>query len=172
MIVWIATAAALLLNTLLVVLGRGTFINAVLAVAFPVYVGAPALVVAFIAFMLRRRYASAGTVARISAAIGCVAVSALASLPVGAAVASHDIRDAETYCESFIPQIQAYKRTHGEYPRQLSLAAIRRARPRLIRDRLFYSSDTSAFYFSFEDPRGLLNTMEYSSKTAQWVEGR
>jgi hypothetical protein len=107
-------------------------------------------------------------VARASAGIALVAGSSLVSLPVGAALCERDIGAAKGYCESLVPRLESYRRTHGSYPTDVRLVGDVAPPPRLLADGTYYTTTGSGFRFSFVNPSGLMDGYEYDSSTGRW----
>jgi hypothetical protein len=105
-----------------------------------------------------------------SALVAVISASTLISLLPGNALAKRDIAAAKTYCESLIPEIDAYQRAHGAYPLDISLITRSSDVPRLLRGFRYYLSDGSEFSMSFVDPRGIMNFIGYNSHVRTWSE--
>src|SRR5262245_38429059 len=150
----IVILGSILLNAVLVVIGRGSFAHVISVIMLIVYIAVPTTLVALVCLLAARRYQSptARVIARIAFGLAFALFSTLASLPVGAVILDHDIDVAQRYCESLMPRLEEHKAKHGEYPREIGSITNLPEPPRLIRGESFYSTSGAEFRFSFVDP--------------------
>jgi hypothetical protein len=156
--------ASAVVNSALLLVGRGGFGHSFVTMVIAVYLGIPLIVIGWIVV---------GPVARrsgqITALAGAVCISGVISLAPGRWMAQHDIAAAKRYCDALILQVDEYEREHGSYPHDLSLLRRDPDVPHLARS-LSYWSDGSGFGFDMGDPRGIMNFISYTSANRQWRE--
>ena len=168
--VFFAVLASALVNAVAIAAGRGSFAHYLAVFALGIYVGVPAAVICLCSWLVRDRFPFAGRMARGAGLVACVSASALLSLVPGTALAKRDIAAARSYCDSLIPAIDQYQRTHGVFPSNIVFVAKDREVPRLLRGVTYYWSDGNEFIINFGDPRGMMNFIGYSSETRRWSE--
>ena len=167
---WLVVVASALLNGVAIVAGRGSFYHLLAVLGAAIYVGVPALIGFVCSRLVRERVPLARRLAPVAGAVALVSASTLLSLVPGAAVARRDIAAARSYCESLIPAIDEYQRTHGAFPSNIVFVAKDREVPRLLRGVTYYWSDGTEFTINFGDPRGMMNFIGYNSETRRWSE--
>ena len=177
---WLLVSAAVLgivVCALAAWVGRGTFIHYVYAFGVGLYLAAPALLVALgmvvYVMVLGRR-----EVLRIhgffGGALGVAFVAAMLPLSyfAGLIFLGLDVRRAKVCCEYLVPRLEEWCATNGDYPDRIELVEPNsRERPRLPRDRSFYSASEEPRYFYFEvsDPSQLgFAGHVYSSNGDDW----
>ena len=158
---------AALLNVAMVVILRGGFGHTVLAGIVALWLGIPAVLVGGAVYAVGHHSQRARRIGARIAVCGVVCISGIISIPPGNWLLGRDIAAAELYCEPLIVQIDAYYRTHGSYPPDLSAFHDDRHRPLLIGS-LRYWSNGSTFGLDINDPRGMMNWIGYSSTDRQW----
>jgi hypothetical protein len=169
MIVGIALASVVL-NGVALLAGRGSWGHGLLVLGIAIYIAAPALVGAMLAFCFRHRWRFARRVALIAGAVAVVSASLPLSLIPSGAIANRDIAAAKEYCETVFPAIEQYRRMNGVYPRDLSVIQRSPQVPRLMRRFPWYWSDGSRFEIFLIDPRGLMSFISYDSQTGRWTD--
>ena len=169
--IMLTATSSILLTLAFVLLGRGSFFHWV-AVGALVVVAAAAALAGILAFAV----SNIGPSPRIRAAawisLGLAAVlgSTLASLPLGNMILRSDVHAAKEYCESLVPRLEEHRRLHGTYPRDINAVGYTPDPPRLLRERMYYSSDGSSYSFDFTNPSGLLNGFRYDSDSRKWYD--
>jgi hypothetical protein len=166
----IAGALALLLNVLLVIFGRGSFLHIVFVFGAVVYIAVPGVVAGVVFWRVRQRGPTVRVLAKLAFAVSAVAASTIISGLVGTAVLARDIANAKRYCESLIPKLEQYRSAHGIYPTDLSALRDRGVPPRLLRDEDYYHSNGLGYSFSFGDPGGMMNGFARDQQSANWEE--
>jgi len=167
---YLALTAWLVLATLFVFCGRGSFGQGILLVmatlaAFGCWAVGGLLLL--IAGRTRSRWREAGRTALV---IGTVLFGSWASLPFGIMLNHRDIAEAKAFCEGLIPAIERFKTATGRYPESPPGLDKHIVWPRLIDKGYFYQADANGYGFDFIDPSGMLNGFEYSSSTGEWLE--
>ena len=165
-----AFAAAVVLNLLLTVFGRGSFFHTILAVGIAAYAGLPAFIAGTVFYALRARYRRAQRISVLCWTVSAVAVSLLVSLWAGTYLALRDIADAQDYCDAIVVRLDEVHQSTGHYPSDLSAVRHDGDGPRLVRQSLSYSSDGNQFELTFSDPRGIMNGLAFRSRDRRWVE--
>lgn len=166
----LSVAAAVGLNAVATLAGRGSFPQMIVVVGTAAYIGLPALIVSLVLYALRSRYGRARSVAVVAAAVAAVALSLLTSLPLGHLVANRDLAGAKAYCERIIAGLEEHKQTTGAYPPDVARWWTSGDGPPLLRHSLSYSTDGGDFELTFVDPRGLMGYVSYRSRERRWVE--
>ena len=165
-----ALIASILVNTAFAVVGRGSFTHGIGVIALVAYIGLPALVFGIGAFAVGFHLPGAKTLSRYALAFAFLMWSTLISLPVGSILLEHDIEAAKGYCESLIPELEAYRTTHGTFPANIAMVADKPTLPRLLSKSSYYWSDGAKFCFSFGNPAGMMNGFVYDSDSNRWSE--
>ena len=148
--------------------GRGSFIHVIVALAAVFYVGLPLAAIGGVLFLLRRRVSTPSWLPRVSnVVVGSILGLAL-SWPVGMFLLETDIHSAKVYCGRLIGKIEEFRAKRGRYPQSLTEVQPLEKLPRLLRERSFYGSDGQSYSFSFVDPSGMMNGFEFNSKTRRW----
>jgi hypothetical protein len=169
---WISvTAAAVIANAAIAMIGRGSFLPAFIVVSMAMAIAVPAFVLAFIFFFFRRRSPRCARVFRWAAILGVVFASCLPSLPAGYLVAGYDIANAKAYCEALAPKLEAYHSRSGSYPRDILLVVDTSNCPRLLRSPTFYYNAGPTYVFFFDDPHGFFHTWSWDSARREWMLG-
>ena len=113
--------ASVLLNVVLVLLGRGSFGHWFLAMVLATWIAGYALLLAGGLYVIGYWAPRLRRSARIVAIITLVCVSGVVSLAPGPWVVEHDIDAAKRYCNALIVQIDDYQRAPGSYPVDVSV---------------------------------------------------
>ena len=164
----LSLAASCAINLAMVFLGRGSFhqglvVVLIMLVALPI-LGIGALILRFGASPDSRRFA------KYVIAFGCAAGSSLISLPIGSIVNWYDIEQARAFCDRLRPELERHRQRTGRYPERLPHEVVRGLLPRLLRDREFYRPSGTFYTISFIDPSGMLNGLDFDSRTGEWSE--
>jgi hypothetical protein len=163
--------ASAVLNALALYFGRGWWVHMVGVLAAMAWIGAPALVIGAVLWVVGFRYPAARRSAMVAFVAGVVVASTIASVLVGQLVVSYDIARAKAYCETFIPAIEQYRRAHGTYPRDLrAIPQMAGSPPRLAGQGCQYTAVESGFTFTLLDPRRLMAFISYRDSERAWVE--
>jgi len=133
-------------------------------------IGAPAFLVAWIAFQVSKRQTR--LVAK-AIAVGCFVLLQLIGLIMGKSLYKSDVTQAKKFCESLTPQIDDVKKKYGRYPPNLDrILPANTKYPRLIssQDTKFYWATPRVYGFSFIDPHrlGSKDKLCYSSDRREW----
>jgi hypothetical protein len=166
----VAICASVLLNLVLLLLGRGSFGHWFLALVLATWIAGYALLLAGGLYVIGYWAPRVRRAARIVAIIALVCVSGVISLAPGHWMVEHDIVAAKRYCEALIVQIDDYKRAHGSYPVDMSVLHPDPNVPLLLRGDWpsIYQNHDSRFSINFTDPRGIMNWIGYDSSTREW----
>ena len=156
---------AVIVNVVLIFVGRGSFLHMVGVMGLVVWVALPAGAVAGLLYFMKRR----GRFARVTFAIACVALSTIVSAVGGTFLLQHDIAQAKAFCESLVPKLEQHRAKTLSYPDRIE-AIDRRTPPRLLRDGDYYSGSPNAYSFSFSDPGGMMNGFAWDSHAGRWEE--
>jgi hypothetical protein len=166
--IFLIVIGSILLNFALAEFGRGAFGHGIIVIGLIAYIAVPATLLGLVGVALGQPLSNARTMSRIAFAVALVATSTLVSLPIGTAKLEQDIQAAEGYCESLIPRLEAHKRQHGMYPSDLGSVGELAEPPRLLKDWPYYGTNGSEFWFSFDNPAGMMNGYMYDSRTKRW----
>jgi hypothetical protein len=163
-----ALASALLLNLVLLVLGRGSFGHWLLAVA-AVVIGVALIVVGeampvLLASPAVRRAGRAGI------AFGAILVSSVVSLAVGVFLNEREIAHAQHYCAALAPSLERFRQQNGRYPEDLTQVGVGGRPPWLLRGHDFYKAYNNGlgYRFDFIDPSSLLAGYTFDSRSGTW----
>ncbi|PPD49737.1 MAG: hypothetical protein CTY16_03125 [Methylobacter sp.] len=160
----------LVLASLILWVGRGTFGAFMLGLAFAVFVGLPSFFIAlagFVAGKLLNKQQWLGY-ARKGMAVSGFIVALVIPLWGSSEVARHDVRQAQAFCEALAPVLDAQKASAGAYPANLAKLMPPKGLPWLFKDDSFYFSDGLMFKFSVPDEAGLMGGWEYTSSNRTW----
>lgn len=165
----IAIAASVVLNAVLILWGRGSFLAATIPLGTSLWIGLPLLILSgvFCSIAARRNRVRFMNVCAGGIAVALVIFSTLLSLPLGKRVLAHDLRRARTFCESLIPQLEQSKAENGNYPRDIR-GMLGGRRPPSLLGSSFYQSDGTSFTFIISDPGTIMGGVEFNSQTKGW----
>jgi hypothetical protein len=167
----IVIAAACVINLALIVLGRGSrgqFIVLFLILS----IGLLALCIGSLLLLAAKLGWTSPALRRLATRaiiVGGIAWSCLVSVPFGILVSRYDIWQAMSFCDQLHPALDEYKRTTGRYP--ASVSEVSKGRPPwLLRDGRFYLTSDDQYGFIIMDPAGMLEGVEYDSRSGLWSE--
>lgn len=165
----VAILASVVLNTILLLWGHGTFIAVVLAMAISFWIGLPLLLLSAVgvAIAARKNWVRFMNISSCGIATALVIFSTLLSVPAGKRILAHDLRMAQSFCEELIPLIEQHKNETGSFPQKIVAQIDERRPPRLI-DAQFYQSDGTNYYFIINDPGTIMGGYEFSSNRREW----
>ena len=86
---------------------------------------------------------------------------------------SAQVMDAQQFCESIIPKIEAEYEKTGSYPDNLdSILSPSQRLPTLLRKRgpSFYESQGDIYYFLFQEPMAIAFKRCYNSRMKSWMD--
>ncbi|MCF7955939.1 MAG: hypothetical protein K9M75_09075 [Phycisphaerae bacterium] len=164
--------SCVLLNVLLTVFGRGSFLHGIIVIGVCLYIGLPLLIVSGVSNYIGKVKFSgkALAVSQYSFYFAVLLWSSVISVYLGGIWLEHDISTAKVYCESLVPDLDDYKVVNGHYPESLTAVSDQTVVPRLLMEDSYYRSFGDSFEFSFDDPGGMMNGFAFSSKDRQWYE--
>jgi len=91
-------------------------------------------------------------------------------LLLGAHLAAVDTRNAERFCESLVPKLEAWKQSRGSYPEKIEQVVENNSSlPRLLRSTPFYESEGTNFEFTVPDSPSLFRIRIYDSGNKSWT---
>ena len=91
------------------------------------------------------------------------------SILPGIYVAKYDVNNAKKYCESLIPQIEAYHAEHGHYPHDCSELELPEEKPRLIDDECYKSDHSGGYILYFRDHTEFCSSYEWHNSSIIWI---
>lgn len=165
----VAIGASVLLNAILILWGRGSFVSAILPLGVSLWIGLPLIVLsaALYSVAARRNNFRFMKICSGGVIVALVIFSTLASLPVGERLLARDMNRAKAFCEALIPRLEQSKARDGTYPRDIAAVLDRRRTPGLLQHQ-FYWSDGTNFTFVIGDPGTIMGGVEYDSRSKGW----
>jgi hypothetical protein len=169
---FVPAGAALLALTLVgALLGRGSLahfgVGGVVGAVFGLF-GVACLIVAGFARRFSEPRAWHGRFRSVGVAALVVAAGAWASYAVGLVVSARDVRVGRAWCESRVPELDAWRARTGHYPDALTeLGITDRDLPRVCRRDVYLSTGTR-FSFEFADPSAVLAWWSFDSEDRVW----
>ena len=169
----VAAGIALILNVVVLKVGRGSYLHISLVLQGILFVGLPAFVVSLVLMCIgmekRPRLFAAGYAANL---VSVVTFLMIISACAGLFVATADIKDARRYCERLIPRLEKYNADTGSYPATIDAVASRENEPRLLKGVQFYIPQADGYLLEFRMPQKRNEMMEYSSWKGRWERRR
>ena len=165
----VAILASVVLNTILLLWGHGTFIAVVLAMATSFWIGLPLLLLSAVGFAIaaRKNLVRLKKISACGIVTAFVIFSTLLSIPAGKRILADDLRMAQAFCEELIPIIEQHRNETGSFPQKIVYQIDKQRTPRLI-DAQFYQSDGTNYYFIINDPGTIMGGFEFSSDRKEW----
>ncbi len=165
----VALAISIVLNTIAVKVGRGSYGHVMLVVQGILLIGAPAFIASLILMILGREkrwnlFLVGYALNLFSLVVGLMIVSAF----IGLLVASGDVKDARAYCEALVPRLEKYKEETGRYPDDVNAVSVRQHEPLLLKGSRYYLSQAEGYVIEFKDPSTKQRVVEYSSWRKEW----
>jgi hypothetical protein len=165
-----ALAISIMLNTIGVKVGRGSYEYTMLVVKCILLAGVPLFVISLALMVIGREkrwnlFLAGYALNLLSLVIGLMIVSAF----VGLFVASSDVKSAKAYCQALVPRLQKYKEDTGTYPEDISAVSAREHEPLLLRESRFYIPQADGYVMEFRDPSTQRRVFEYRSWTGEWT---
>jgi hypothetical protein len=168
---WVVVALAISagLNTVAVMVGRGTYEHIMFVLHGILFVGVPAFVAGLILMIMGREkrwnlFLAGYALNLVSLVAGLMVVSAF----VGLFIADRDVKETKEYCEWLVPQLEKYKQDKGQYPDDIDKIISRGLEPPLLLGSTFYSKAGDGYVMEFKDPSTRQRMVEYSSWKKQW----
>lgn len=166
----LALSAAVVLNAVLILLGRGSFLVMFLVLCSSVYAGAPLFLLSVLVFLLaafkKNSKLRSMAVQGITAAL--VILSTLLSIPLGNKVLAYDLRTAQSFCEELMPRLEEIRSRTGSYPKELAVLLKGKSLPWLL-DSRFYQSDGASYRLLIYNPGIFLGGgLVYNSEEKKW----
>ena len=165
----IAIAATVMLNTILILWGRGSFLAAIIALGASFWIGLPVIIVSAVCFAIaaRRNSARLMSIAGSGIAAGLVIFSTLLSIPIGNKFVDHDVHEAKAFCEDLVPKMELIREQTGGYPRDISALLGGIYLPHLFEPR-WYHCDGTNFSFTIVDPGTIMGGWSYDNQRKKW----
>jgi len=118
----IANVASLVLNAILVLWGRGSFLVAVLSIGVSLWIGLPLLILSCVFFSIasRKNRTRFMNMSGYCFAVALITFSTILSIPIGGKLLAHDIRKAKAFCEDLVPKLNKVKNDTGAFPKDIS----------------------------------------------------
>jgi hypothetical protein len=166
----VALAISIILNSIGVKVGRGSYEYIMLVVKGILFIGVPAFA-GGLALMVAGRekrwglFLAGYALNLISLIIGMMIISAF----VGLFVASNDVKSAKAYCQTLVPRLEKYKEDVGTYPDDIGRVSAREHEPLLLKRSQFYIPQADGYVMEFRDPSTERRMFEYRSWTGQWT---
>jgi hypothetical protein len=167
---WVVVALVIsaVLNTIAVMVGRGSYEHITLVLYGILLVGFPTFVASLILMIMGQKRWNlffAGYVLNLVSLVVCLMI---ASGFIGLFVASRDVKDAKAYCESLVPRLEKYKDDKGEYPEQIDEIVSRGTEPEMFLGKPFYMKVGKGYSFEFRHPSKKMEVVGYSSWRGTW----
>jgi hypothetical protein len=165
----VALAISIVLNTIAVKVGRGSYGHIMLVVQGILLVGAPAFIASLILMVMGREkrwnlFLAGYALNLFSLVVGLMIASAF----IGLIVASGDVKDARAYCQSLVPRLEKYKEEAGRYPDDVNAVSAREHEPLLLKGSRFYIPQADGYVMEFRDPSTKQRVVEYNSWKREW----
>jgi hypothetical protein len=165
----IAIAASVVLNAVLILWGRGSFLAAIIALGTSFWIGLPLIILSAVFFSIAARKNSARftSIAGSGIAAALVIFSTMLSIPIGNKVVDHDVREAKVFCEALVPKMELIREQTGGYPRDISTLLEGIYMPHLFEPR-WYHCDGTNFSFTIGDPGTIMGGWSYDNQRKKW----
>jgi hypothetical protein len=168
---WIVVALVIsvVLNTIAVMVGRGSYEHIMFVLWCVFFVGAPAFVVSLVLMVMGREkrwnlFLAGYVLNLVSLVVGLMVVSAF----VGLLVAGRDVEDARAYCRGLVPRLEKYREEAGKYPDDVAAVSAGGNEPLLLKGKRFYVPHADGYVMEFRDPSKKQRMIEYSSLKKEW----
>jgi hypothetical protein len=168
---WVVVALAIsaVLNTIAVMVGRGSYAQTMFVLHAILFVGLPAFVAGLVLMIAGREnrwnlFLAGYALNLVSLVAGLMVVSAF----VGFFIADRDVRETKEYCEWLVPQLEKYRQDKGQYPDDIDEIISRGLEPPLLLGNTFYRKAGEGYVMEFRDPSTKSRMVEYSSWKKQW----
>jgi hypothetical protein len=113
---------------------------------------------------------SVGNVTRTIVLLGLIVVTVSLWTAASIDYYSAQVTEAQGFCESIIPKLEAAHVQTGYYPTNLDVTLLpAQALPALLKGRAFYKSDGRRYSFTFYEPLAWDNIWEYTSREMRWL---
>jgi len=160
-LLWMALLSAFLL--------RGSFVHEFLVHSVGIYLGAPWFL--FLIAWGLIRFVLLGGISSGLKHLFCISImiagAFLVSLGVGTLIHQADIRGVRQFVERIVPQLEEYKRAHGQYPESLTLL-LGVLPPELFKEPDGYRVNADGFRFEYRDTAELIAGYCFDSSTREW----
>jgi hypothetical protein len=165
----IAIITSLILNAILILWGRGSFLATVISLGASFWIGLPLLILSGVFFSIaaRRNSSRLMTISGSGIATSLIIFSTLLTIPIGNRIIGHDVRKAKAFCEALVPQMEQIKSETGSYPHDLSRVLDGQRAPSLFETRYFHCDGTN-FSFTIVDPGTIMGGWSYDNQRRQW----
>lgn len=133
-------------------------------------IGTPLLIIV-VAFFVRAMCDKKARRPSFVTLLGAIGLACLVGVAVPANRYFHerDVDAAKAYPDAVAPLLEAYRQTHGAYPKSLDLLPSQPSLPRLyLRPGGGFQSDGKKYYFTFPQPGGLIDVWTYYSDLKLW----
>jgi hypothetical protein len=145
------------------------FLLILLGVAPLVWIGLPASLGAVILLLVAIRTGRSRRPAlRVLSVVGVFVCLVGLAIPTNHFIQQRAVTAAKAYPARVAHLLEAYRQTHGSYPKSLDQLPSKPSLPRLLRNSYGYRSDGRRYWFCFDQPGGLIDTWNYESETQQW----
>jgi hypothetical protein len=165
----IALAVSVILNTVAVRVGRGSYAHIMFVLHVILFVGLPTFVASLILMIMGREkrwnlFLAGYALNLVSLVVGLM----IASTFIGLFVANRDVTDAKAYCQSLVPRLEKHKEDTGRYPEDVAAVSARDNEPLLLAGKRFYIPQADGYVMEFRDPSKKQRMVEYSSWKKEW----
>lgn len=151
--------------------GRGDFLQSLISFAIALY-GIPICLGIILIAGLWWRWRGSRVASQLTRWTGAIALAAalqaLISLPLGHYLASADLAQAQSYCETLVPLLEFYKTERGTYPQAIEQLPDLPPLPRSLADETFYNAIDNSYSFYINDRTALLGEWYFEGKEQQW----
>jgi len=165
----IAIVTCFVLNAILIVWGRGSFLAAVISLGASFWIGLPLLVLSGVVFSIAARKNSTRfmTISGSGIVAALIILSTILTIPIGGTIVEHDVSKAKAFCEALVPEMEDIRDQTGAYPRDISVVLDGLRPPRLFEPR-YYHCDGTNFSFTIVDPGNIMGSWFYDNQREKW----
>ena len=162
-------AVILMLGLVIAFLLRGSFVQQIITMLAAFYI-LPAVVLFVAVWALSSLLRKRGLPSNFRAVVFFVLVisgTTGMSFYLGKFLNGRDLKSARDFVEAVVPELDAFKSSHGSFPEAIPELNYSRKMPRI----LSYSRDQdnpNAFSFYYSDPAGMLDSYGYLSSDREW----
>jgi hypothetical protein len=165
----IAIVTCLVLNTILIVWGRGSFLAAVISLGTSFWIGLPLLILscAFFSIAARKKSTRFMTISSSGIIAALIIFSTMLTIPIGNKIVEHDVSKAKAFCEALAQKMEKVKGKTGLYPKDISGVIEGAPQPHLFKPS-WYHCDGTNYSFTIADPGTIMGGWSYGNQRKTW----
>ena len=165
----IAIATSLILNAILILWGRGSFLATIISLSASFWIGLPLLISSGVFFSIAARKNSARfmTISGSGIVAAFVIFSTMLTILIGSKLVNHDVRKTKAFCEALVPKMEKIKEQTGVYPKDIS-GVLGGLRPPHLFEPQWYHCDGTNFSFTIADPGTIMGGWSYDNQRRTW----